>query len=91
MIQMQTTKGIEELRPSAFHVQLGRGLCAAFIAQQQGISLSTALKKVEEPIGDLWLVLSEFARQGLDLSRFLRQPVKTQNSSNGELSHGIVS
>ena len=27
----------------------------------------------------------------LDLSRFLRQPVKTQNPSNGELSHGIVS
>ena len=26
----------------------------------------------------------------LDLSRFLRQPVKTQNPSNGELSHGIV-
>jgi len=30
-------------------------------------------------------------RNYLDLSRFLRQPVKTQNSSNGELSHGIVS
>src|SRR5579872_2501633 len=27
----------------------------------------------------------------LDLSRFLRQLVKTQNPSNGELSHGIVS
>ena len=27
----------------------------------------------------------------LDLSRFLRQTVKTQNPSNGELSHGIVS
>jgi len=27
----------------------------------------------------------------LDLSRFLRQPVKTQNPLNGELSHGIVS
>ena len=26
----------------------------------------------------------------VDLSRFLRQPVKTQNPSNGELSHGIV-
>lgn len=38
-------------------------MCAAFIAQQQGIALSTALKKIEEPIGDLWLVLAEFARQ----------------------------
>jgi hypothetical protein len=28
---------------------------------------------------------------GLDLSPFLRQEVKTQNPSNGELSHGIVS
>jgi hypothetical protein len=27
----------------------------------------------------------------VDLSRFLRQPVKTQFSSNGELCHGIVS
>jgi DNA-binding NtrC family response regulator len=27
----------------------------------------------------------------VDLSRFLRQPVKTQNPLNGELSHGIVS
>ena len=27
----------------------------------------------------------------VELSRFLRQPVKTQNPSNGELSHGIVS
>ena len=27
----------------------------------------------------------------VDLSRILRQPVKTQNPSNGELSHGIVS
>lgn len=64
IIQMQTAKPIEELRSSAFHVQLGRGLCAALIAQQQGIALSTALKKIEEPIGDFWLVLSEFARQG---------------------------
>jgi len=63
-IQMQTTKPIEQLRSSAYHLQLGQKLCAAFIAQQQGIGLSTAVKKVEEPIGDFWLVLSEFARQG---------------------------
>jgi hypothetical protein len=30
-------------------------------------------------------------RVAVDLSRFLRQPVKTQSPSNGELSHGIVS
>ncbi len=62
-IQLQTTKSIENLRSSDYHRQLGRKLCAAFIAQQQGISLSTAFKKVEDPIGDLWLVLAEFARQ----------------------------
>jgi hypothetical protein len=28
---------------------------------------------------------------GLELSRFLRQPVKTQFSLSGELCHGIVS
>jgi hypothetical protein len=28
---------------------------------------------------------------GVDLPPVLRQPVKTQNPSNGELSHGIVS
>jgi len=39
-------------------------MCAAFVAQQQGISLNTASKKVSEPIGDLWLVLAELARQG---------------------------
>jgi len=27
----------------------------------------------------------------LELSRFLRQTVKSQNSMNGELTHGIVS
>ena len=31
------------------------------------------------------------AKAALDLSPFLRQTVKTQISSNGELSHGIVS
>jgi predicted RNase H-like nuclease (RuvC/YqgF family) len=30
-------------------------------------------------------------REGLELPRFLRQIVKTQNALNGELSHGIVS
>ena len=28
--------------------------------------------------------------KGLDLSPFMKQVVKTQNSSNGELSHGVV-
>ena len=65
---------LEELRTSQFHHQLGQKMCAAYIAQQQGITLNTALKKAEEPIGDLWLLLAEFARQGCaettDLERF---------------------
>ena len=58
------TKTLEELRQSPYHQQLGQKICAAFVAQQQGISLNTALKKVPEPVGDLWLVVAEFARQG---------------------------
>jgi hypothetical protein len=36
-------------------------MCAAFIAQQQGVALSTALKKVPDAILDLWLVVADFA------------------------------
>jgi hypothetical protein len=38
-------------------------MCAAFVAQQQGITLSTAFKKVPDPVGDLWLMVAELARQ----------------------------
>jgi hypothetical protein len=34
---------------------------------------------------------SKRLQYGLDLSRFLRQPVKTQFLLNGELCHGIAS
>ena len=56
-------KSIEELRQSTYHQELGQKMCAAFIAQQQGVALNTALKKVSEPVGDLWLVVAEFARR----------------------------
>jgi hypothetical protein len=61
--QFQTKKTIEELRRSPYHQQLGRNVCAAFIAQQQGIKMDTASKKVEEPVGDLWLLVAEIIRQ----------------------------
>jgi hypothetical protein len=68
------TKAIGELRKSEFPHELGQKLCAAFIAQQQGISLSTALKKSAGPVGDLWFLAAEFAIQGytqaFDLERF---------------------
>jgi hypothetical protein len=56
-------KSVEELRQSPYHQQLGRNFCAAFVAQQQGIRMDTAYKKVEEPVGDLWLLVAEIVRQ----------------------------
>ena len=62
-VQFQTEKAIEELRRSSYHQQLGRNICGAFLAQQQGIKLDTACKKIEEPVGDLWLLMAEIIRQ----------------------------
>ena len=62
-VQFQTKKRIEELRRSPYHQQLGRNVCAAFIAQQQGIKMDTAYKKIDEPVGDLWLLMAEIIRQ----------------------------
>jgi len=81
-VQFQTNKTIEELRLSAYHHQLGRNVCAAFIAQQQGIKLDTAYRKIEEPIGDLWLSMAEIIRQqcfqGIgEVEDLGRSPVKT--------------
>jgi hypothetical protein len=56
-------KSVAELRQSGFHQELGRKMCAAFIAQQQGVALSTAFKKVPNPILDMWLVVAEFAHE----------------------------
>ena len=61
----ELNKSLSELRASLYHQQLGRKLCAAFIAQQQGTRLDTAHNKVEEPVGDLWLVMAEIARLGV--------------------------
>ena len=55
---------LEHLRRSPYHRELGRKLCAAFVAQQQGIHMNTALKKVEDPVGDFWLQLAETVRDG---------------------------
>jgi hypothetical protein len=46
-----------------YHQELGEKMWAAFLAQQQGISLSSAVKKVEGPVGDLWLMVADFAQQ----------------------------
>ena len=62
---LDVNKSISELRASQYHQQLGRKLCAAFVAQQQGIRLDTAHNKIEEPVGDLWLMMAEIARLGV--------------------------
>ena len=59
-------KTLDELRSSPFHQELGQKMCAAFLAQQQGISLNAALKKVEGPICDRWLMVAEFARNAFN-------------------------
>ncbi len=61
--EFQTKKSIEELRRSPYHQQLGRNVCSAFLAQQQGIRMDTAFKKIEEPVGDLWLLMAEIICQ----------------------------
>ena len=58
------SRSLEELRHSPFHQELARKMCAAYIAQQQGIALETALRKVSNSIGDLWFLVAEFARHG---------------------------
>jgi hypothetical protein len=58
------SRSLEELRQSPFHQELARKMCAAYIAQQQGIALEAALRKVSDPIGDLWFLVAEFARHG---------------------------
>jgi hypothetical protein len=61
----ELNRSISELRASQYHQQLGRKLCAAFVAQQQGIRLDTAHRKIAEPVGDLWLMMAEIARAGV--------------------------
>ena len=62
---LELNRSLSELRASQYHQQLGRKLCAAFIAQQQGIRLDTAHNKIEEPVGDLWLMMAEIAPVGV--------------------------
>jgi hypothetical protein len=51
----------DDLRKSPYHEELGEKLYAAFLAQQQGIAMNTALKKIDAPIPDEWLFVAEFA------------------------------
>ncbi len=54
-------KTINELRNSSYHHELGRKLWAAYLAQQQGISMASAIKGVDDPVCDAWLMVAELA------------------------------
>ncbi len=75
----ELNNSLSEFRASQYHQQLGRKLCAAFIAQQQGIRLDTAHNKVEEQVGDLWLMMAEIARVGV-IPEDARDPANIANT-----------
>lgn len=54
-------KTLDELRDSFYHQELGKKLWAAYLAQQQGISLASAIKKVDGSVCDEWLMVAELA------------------------------
>jgi hypothetical protein len=60
-------------------------MCAAYIAQQQGIALDTAIKKVSDPIGDLWFLVAEFAREGCAENADLKNPAAANPLDTGFL------
>ena len=64
-LEVGMAKALAELRQSPYHQELGRKMCAAFVAQQQGITLNTAMKKVPTPVGDLWLMIAEYAERAV--------------------------
>jgi hypothetical protein len=80
LYSIKLTRSLEELRDSSFHQQLGLKVCAAFVAQQQGTKLDTALRKLEEPVGDLWLAIAEMillgtSAAGPDEANSLSKPI----------------
>jgi hypothetical protein len=78
-------KTLQELRNSPYHQQLGRKMCAAFVAQQQGIALSTAFKKIEEPVGDLWLMIAQFAEQAVGKAMDVSFPSDANERCSGPI------
>jgi len=76
-------RSLEELRHSPFHQELARKMCAAYIAQQQGTTLDTAIKKVTDPIGDLWFLVAEFAREGCAAAADLKSPAPPSPQNMG--------
>jgi hypothetical protein len=78
-LEVGVSKTLEELRQSSFHQELGRKMCAAFVAQQQGVTLGTALKKVPDRVGDVWLIVADFAE--LAVSKAMESQFSGQDST----------
>ena len=68
-----------------YHQELARKMCAAFVAQQQGVTLNTAMKKVPEPVGELWLMIAEFAERAVNKTIDLQFPSEGAPQSTGLL------
>ena len=54
-------KTLAELRSSDYHQELAHKLWAAFVAQQQGISMNMALAQTGGRMSDAWLMVAELA------------------------------
>lgn len=76
---------VKKLRSSQYHQELGRKMCAAFVAQQQGVTLNTAYKKVPDQVGDLWLMMADLAARMTSESFDAQFPSEAKRQSAGSL------
>jgi hypothetical protein len=76
---------VKKLRGSQYHQELGRKMCAAFVAQQQGVTLNTAYKRVPDQVGDLWLMMADFAVRMTSESLDAQFPSEAKRHSAGSL------
>ncbi len=60
-------------------------MCAAFVAQQQGITLNTAMKKISSPVGDLWLMIAEYTERAMAKAIDLQFPSEGSPEPKGLL------
>jgi hypothetical protein len=76
---------VRELRNSQYHQELGRKMCAAFVAQQQGITFNTAFRKVPDQVGDLWLMMADLAARMTSESFDAQSPSEAKRQRSGSI------
>ena len=76
---------VRELRNSQYHQELGRKMCAAFVAQQQGVTLNTAFRKVPDQVGDLWLLMADLAARMTSESFDAQFPSEAKRQPSGSI------